>query len=180
MPHAQGLSFNIIALSSFLINSMIKIISIAVCCLLVTNVIQAQPCSDSFILKGKINLQKGTAYLIPLSSKDDYPVGHVPDSVKISNGIFTFSGSICYPYGFMLGVKNDTAYIYISDNFIIDPGTQSIICHADSLREIPFIENTSMTELNKFEGPLQAMHLDEMEFKGRHARYGKYLLNYAK
>jgi thiol-disulfide isomerase/thioredoxin len=141
---------------------------------------KAQPCNKTFTLQGKIDRQTGTAFLVPLNDNKDYPAGKLPDSAEITNGTFTFSGSICYPYGFMLVVRKNSANIYISDVFIIEPGAQSITCHADSLRRQPFIQNSSMKELNRYMGPLQAMHLDEMKRIDRRAKNDIYLLDYAK
>ena len=141
---------------------------------------QAQPCDKTFTLQGKINLPTGTAFLASMDDITYFPGGHLPDSVKIVDGGFTFSGPICYPYGFFLVIRKGGSNIYMTEPFIIEPGTQSITCHADSIREVPIIQNNGTTELNRFEGSLQAMHLDQMKYKDQRTKSDKYLFDYSK
>jgi thiol-disulfide isomerase/thioredoxin len=157
-----------------------KFIHIACCFLVMMNGMQAQPCNKTFTLQGKINLQTGTAFLASSDYTTYFPGGHLPDSVKIVDGIFTFSGPICYPYGFFLVIKKEGSNIYMTEPFIIEPGIQSIICHADSIREIPIIQNNGTMELNRFEGSLQAMHLNQLKFADQRTKRNKYLLEYSK
>ncbi|PZX59506.1 TlpA disulfide reductase family protein [Hydrotalea sandarakina] len=110
--------------------------------------IQAQTIDKHFTLNGYINCDTGTIRLILTGDSSNYPPIHSSTIEKIQNGQFSFSGTLSYPLAFRLlfiGAKE-----YISDQFYIDAGTQTITCHVDSLREIPDINNKTMQELRQF------------------------------
>ncbi len=98
--------------------------------------------NKSYFLKGKVNVDSGIARLIPTSGEEYDPNKGNIYEVKISKGVFTFKGKMLYPCSYIIQIKPN----YISDEFIIDPGNQSIVCNIDSLRETPKIYNNSMNE----------------------------------
>jgi peroxiredoxin len=56
-----------------------------------------------------------------------------------------------------IAIKINLELKYISDYFIVDAGSQNIICNIDSLRELPNIKNKYMAELN---GPYANAYMD--------------------
>jgi thiol-disulfide isomerase/thioredoxin len=97
-----------------------------------------------FVLSGTIALDSGTVSLVPVGDPLYYPDGTGPLQAVIHNGRFTFKGSILYPYAFRLLTASPVDYI--SDIFFVAPGQQFIVCHKDSIREIPGISNGPMLE----------------------------------
>ena len=104
---------------------------------------QIQNSRYSFHLNGTINVDTGTVILLPTGGKDYDPNKTNKYSAKIKQGTFTFDGQIVYPCSFIIAFFPT----YVSSPFIIEAGTQTIVCNVDSVREIPKIHNKYMREL---------------------------------
>jgi len=72
------------------------------------------------------------------------PVKLQDKETSIVKGEFEFTGYIVHPYAFKLGIKINSKWKYLSDNFFVEPGEQKVTCNIDSLRELPVIENSMM------------------------------------
>ena len=109
----------------------------------------AQPIYPTFILKGTINADSGTMCLLPAGEGDGayYPRHGGNFETAVSKGKFEFRDSISYPSAFRIGLKVNSAWTYLSDLFIVEPGEQAIRCNVDSLREVPDIQNAGTAEL---------------------------------
>lgn len=103
----------------------------------------AQSTRIRFKLVGTINRQTGPMLLIPIGGKDNQPATMATYQTTIVNGQFTLTGEAPYPLAFLIASFPE----YVSNPFIIEAGTQMIQCNADSIREIPRIDNRSMREL---------------------------------
>ena len=115
----------------------------------VTNVL-SQPLCSTYSIQGKINCDTGTIILMPIGNEEYYPLIKAFKETKIEKGNFVFEDSILYPYFYMLGVKENNRWKYLSNPFLIDPCSQIIECDIDSLREIPRIDNNSTKELRAY------------------------------
>jgi len=104
----------------------------------------AQAPRNRFTLVGTINRPNGMIQLLPLGGKEKHPVTTATYQTTIVDGRFTFTGEAPYPLAFLIANFPE----YVSNPFIIEAGTQSIQCNADSIREVPRIANRSMQELN--------------------------------
>jgi peroxiredoxin len=78
-----------------------------------------------------------------LGGKENHPVTTGTYQATIVDGRFTFTGDAPYPLAFVIANFPE----YVSNPFIVEAGTQSIRCNADSIREIPRVDNQSMREL---------------------------------
>jgi len=127
---------------------------------------------NHFILNGKINIDTGKAYLMPVSSDSSYyPTEKIFDKTTISKGRFVIQGLCPHPSMFLLYVEVDSVLKYISDYFIVDPGVQNITCNVDSLREIPKIGNKYMDELkNEYLPSFDKIKTERSEFFLNYAR----------
>ncbi len=105
--------------------------------------VMAQATHSRFTLTGTINRPNGTIQLLPLGGKESHPVTTATYQTTILDGHFTFTGEAPYPLAFVIANFPE----YVSNPFIVEAGTQSIRCNADSIREIPRIDNQSMREL---------------------------------
>lgn len=103
----------------------------------------AQATRNRFTLVGTINRPNGTIQLIPLGGKESHPVTTGTYQATIVDGRFTFTGDAPYPLAFEIASFPE----YVSNPFIVEAGTQLIQCNADSIREIPRIDNRSLQEL---------------------------------
>lgn len=103
----------------------------------------AQSVRNRFTLIGTINRQTGTVQLIPIGHKGSHPATTGTYQTTISNGRFTVTGEAPYPLGFLIASFPE----YVSNPFLVEAGRQTIRCNADSIREIPSIDNRSMREL---------------------------------
>jgi len=131
---------------------MKHLLLLTTCALLAVSVFGQSP-GRQFVLNGKINIDTGKAYLVPVSYDSSYyPIGTVFHRTAISKGKFVISGPCPQPSMFMLCVEVDSLPIYISDYFIVDTGVQDITCNVDSVREIPGIANKYMDELKSERG----------------------------
>ncbi|GAB3027835.1 hypothetical protein GCM10027185_29800 [Spirosoma pulveris] len=97
----------------------------------------------SFQLNGTIDADTGTVLLLPIAGEAFHPATANVYKASIKQGTFTFKGQMAYPGGFLIAFFPN----YVSSPFIVEAGTQSIVCLVDSAREIPRIDNGSMREL---------------------------------
>jgi thiol-disulfide isomerase/thioredoxin len=102
--------------------------------------------TDSFRLLGTVNSDIGTIQLAAVGNAGDYPKDFNFTAVPIVHGRFLITGKIEHPYEVMLMLDTGGIHLYISGRFFIDTGNQSIVCDAQSLREIPAINNSTMWE----------------------------------
>ena len=105
-----------------------------------------QPKRVTYRLTGVINVDTGTVSLLPVSGQEYDPNLKNNYRANIKQGSFSFNGQMAYPGSYLILIKPN----YISSDFIIDPGTQTIICNVDSIRETPKIVNKSMQEFQLF------------------------------
>lgn len=107
-----------------------------------------QQASSRFVLTGKVDIDTGTATLYPLNAADYYP-GH-QDRLKttIKDGQFVFSDTSLYPCVFRIIIQGGANQSYISDFFLVDPGSQQVDCHLAAARELLTPTNQSMEEYN--------------------------------
>lgn len=123
-----------------------------------------------FTLNGTINCDTGTIILMPVGNTSNYENTHIFQETKVINGKFMFRGDIKYPTAFVIGLKTNSQWKYISQFFIVDPIVQTIECNIDSLRETPKLVNSSMREL--------ALYRQHRLFKK--AKANSYLYDYTK
>lgn len=109
------------------------------------NVIESlgQVSNYTYILEGTVNADTGTVVLLPIGGKDFDSNSDDIYQAKVRQGQFSFKGQMTYPGGFLLALFPK----YVSSPFIIEPGTQTIKCNVDSLREIPKVSNRSTEEV---------------------------------
>ena len=125
---------------------MNKTCQILLCILLQAFYVSAQTGSH-FVLKGAINIDSGNMILMPVGNISYYENPRIFQEAKVVNGKFTFRGDIKYPTAYVIGLKINSQWKYISHFFIVDPIVQTIICNIDSLRETPKLINRSMRDL---------------------------------
>ena len=100
----------------------------------------------TYQLQGVVNRDTGTAILLPISGPDFDPNPTNKYQAKIKQGHFLFEGKMAYPGSYLLKIEPG----YVSSDFLIEPGIQTIICMIDSLREIPKLATKTMTEHRLF------------------------------
>ncbi|MDI9364643.1 MAG: TlpA disulfide reductase family protein [Flavobacterium sp.] len=108
--------------------------------------LQAQT-KNHFVLDGTINTDSGKIILIPVGNASYYENPKVFQEANVVKGKFIFKGDIKYPTAFIIGLKINSEWKYISRFFIVDPVMQNIECNIDSLGETPKLLNNSMKEL---------------------------------
>jgi thiol-disulfide isomerase/thioredoxin len=130
---------------------MYKFITVPLLFLIVINQGISQIKKGYFTIDGKINLQAGEAFLMPIDFHY-YPQIDNTYQIKdsIINGYFKFQNALVNPSCFQIGVKVKGELIYLSDFFMVDKGYQTIECNVDSLRKIPKIFNKSNAELGRY------------------------------
>lgn len=103
---------------------------------------------DSFTLSGNINRDSGLVTLYSGGYDRDYPelVNFKP--ISVIHGKFIIRERLKYPIYVFLKFSS-APQLYLTDKFYLEPGTQHIECHADSLREIVDLRNSAMLEFNK-------------------------------
>jgi len=125
-----------------------------------------------FEIKGTIHSDSGRMILIPVGYPDYYPTNHCHCEAIIHNGCFEFSDSIFYPTAFLIGLKKNKGWEYLSDIFFVENGEQDIHCNIDSNRVPPDISNQTMKEyLENFRAGYNST-----ESKNK----GDFILNYTK
>lgn len=105
---------------------------------------------NHFVLNGVINIDSGKIILMPVGNASYYENPKVFQDGNVVNGKFIFEGDIKYPTAFVIGLKVNSEWKYISRFFIVDPIVQTIECNIDSLRETPRLINVSMRELAQY------------------------------
>lgn len=125
---------------------MIKFCLLPIICLLFITQLTAQ-LKSSFILNGSINSDSGTMILLRVGDVAYYKNYGVDREAKVVSGKFTLRGFAEYPTAYLIGLKIDGHWQYISDVFFVEPISQSIVCNRDSSRRIPKVTNKTMVEL---------------------------------
>lgn len=116
-----------------------------------------------FLIDGRINADTGCVHLY---NYNEYISAKKSDCVvRVKNGRFSISGTISEPQAVFL-MYNDS---YLSSDFVIDKGTQSIVIHTDSSRKVPVIDNKIM----KTEYPVYTKFFSKYELK-----YAAYIRKY--
>jgi hypothetical protein len=87
--------------------------------------------------------------LLPVGNISDYPKNFNFSEIPVKNGRFLIEGKIGYPIEVMLGLSVGGQFTYLSGQFFIEPGTQTVNCNADSLRKTPDIQNATMLEYSQ-------------------------------
>ncbi len=105
----------------------------------------AQTRPAAYQLKGVVNVDTGTAVLLPTGDKEFDPNLQNQYQAKIKQGTFLFEGQMAYPVSYRLLMPN-----YISSEFILEARTQTVVCQIDSIRETPQLDNSSMREHTQF------------------------------
>ncbi len=135
--------------------------------------------NDSFVLSGSINADSGMISLYPRGSSSAFPKDFNFSPVPVKHGKFRIEGKIEAPCEIVLLLSGSKSYI--SGGFFLEPGNQNIICDADSLHEIPKIENASMSEYLKEYRSTEYRFLDTIkDWDEEKAARHEYLLQYAK
>jgi alkyl hydroperoxide reductase subunit AhpC len=132
----------------------------------------SQQAGTTFTIHGVTNpLDSGRMLLIPVNTEDYYPF-HGTLEAPVHHGIFSFTDSILYPTSYIIGLKYDSNWKYISSPFFVDSGVQTLICNINNLREIPTITNRTMIELQNDYNPGFA------SLRSKYNRYDSTLLHY--
>jgi thiol-disulfide isomerase/thioredoxin len=101
--------------------------------------------ADSFSLSGNINRDSGSVILYGYDR--DYPELANFKPIPVIHGKFIIRERIKNPIYVFLRFDSGSQ-VYITERFYLEPGTQHIECHADSLREIVDPQNSAMSEFN--------------------------------
>ena len=108
------------------------------CCLISSFEINGQ--SFNFKIEGTINVDSGKIYL---NFHSDYMPSETNKIVAdIKNKRFSFSEYIPESQGVFIALENS----YMSSNFVIDKGEQTIFIYIDSVRKAPVVKNKTMLE----------------------------------
>lgn len=99
----------------------------------------------TYRLEGRVNRDSGTVTLLPSGEGFDPNLNNNYET-KIRQGRFLLEGKMAYPTSYRIQMRPG----YISNYFLLEPGTQTIICHIDSLREMPQLMTKTMTEYYQF------------------------------
>lgn len=96
--------------------------------------------NSNFKIEGTINVDSGKIYL---NFYSDYIPSETSEIIaEIKNRRFSFSGYIPESQGVFIAVDSN----YISSDFVIDKGVQTIIIDIDSVRKVPVVKNKTMLE----------------------------------
>ncbi len=99
-----------------------------------------------FLLEGTINVDTGAVQLSLVGDDSYYPLGkETAMSTQVNQGRFSFRSRTPYPIGVMISYERQ----YRSSVFVIEPGTQTIVCNVDSSREVPTVDNLAMQEYER-------------------------------
>jgi thiol-disulfide isomerase/thioredoxin len=136
--------------------------------------------NDSFTLSGSINVDSGMLNLFEAGNITTYPENFNFSPVPVTKGKFRIEGKINSPYEVRLYLKVGNQIKYVSEGFFIEPGMQTIICNADSSREIPDINNASMFEFLKEYHSIEYNSLDTISnYDKEKVARNEYLFQYA-
>ena len=105
-----------------------------------------QPKKLTYQLQGIVNRDTGTVTLLPISGQQYDPNLNNNYQTRISHGRFSLAGKMAYPGSYLLQISSD----YVSSDFLLEPGNQTITCNADSLRETPQLATSTMNEYHRF------------------------------
>lgn len=105
-----------------------------------------QPKKLTYQLQGIVNRDTGTVTLLPISGQQYDPNLNNNYQTRISHGRFSLAGKMAYPGSYLLQISSD----YVSSDFLLEPGNQTITCNADSLRETPQLATATMNEYHRF------------------------------
>src|ERR1700748_135299 len=107
----------------------------------------AQPANSTFTLQGTINARdSGKMILMTVNTEDYYPSYHGTKQAFIIHGQFSITDSAPYPECYMLGLKYDSGWEYLSIFFFVDPGINPIHCDSSKMWETPAITNQPADE----------------------------------
>lgn len=96
--------------------------------------------NSNFKIEGTINVDSGKIYL---NFYSDYIPSETNEIItEIKNKKFSFSGYIPESQGVFIAVDSS----YISSDFVIDKGVQTIFIDIDSVRKVPVVKNKTMLE----------------------------------
>jgi len=103
--------------------------------------LSAQEKKSTYTLNGYIDVDTGKIRLSLQLGDGFYPFDTAKEAV-IDHGKFTFTGITSYPFAYFL----QAGTYYLSGDFFIGSGIQTITCYKDSLRVVPRISNKTMGE----------------------------------
>jgi peroxiredoxin len=128
----------------FLTTYFMRIVSLSVilCFFLSIPLFAQQPKLLPFTLNGTINADTGTIELRLLADPSFYPQSLQNLSAKVENKQFTFQGFLPSPQGFQLLYSQS----YVSGEFVLEAGKQSIRFNIDSSFQTPHVQNAAMRE----------------------------------
>ena len=102
----------------------------------------AQTQATTFTLQGTINARdSGHILLTTVNTEDYYPCYHGTKQALVLNGKFSITDSIRYPEYYMLFLKYDSGWVYLSNPFFVSPGNNTIHCDSSKTWEDPAIIN---------------------------------------
>ena len=108
-----------------------------------------------FKINGTINADTGT---VTLNFLTDYIPNNVDDLVgKVKNGKFSITGYLPEPQSVEIRFNDD----YLSSDFIIEKGLQTISINTDSTRKVPVVSNSTM--VNEF--PIYTSFFKQQDIK---------------
>lgn len=119
-------------------NKITSLFLVLFCC--ITNPFEMYGQNSNFKIDGTINVDSGK---IVLQFYPDYISGKADKiTAEIKNKKFFMSGYIPESQGVFLVLEN----VYMSSDFIIDKGLQTISINIDSSRQVPVVKNKTMLE----------------------------------
>lgn len=95
---------------------------------------------SNFKIDGTVNADSGTIYLKFYS--DYMPNGTKELVAEVQNQKFSIAGYIPESQAVVIALDNR----YVSSDFIIEKGLQSVSLNIDSIREVPLVHNKTMLE----------------------------------
>jgi thiol-disulfide isomerase/thioredoxin len=105
---------------------------------------------QSFSLEGSIDADSGRVYLNYVGDEGYYRRGGGSLEAVVHKGKFVLRDSLASPCAFQILYKTDKAdsvFKYISGNFLVQPGHQTIRCYVDSVWfKIPDVDNAGTRE----------------------------------
>ncbi len=108
----------------------------------------SQQVKTTFTIQGTISPRDtGRMLLMPVNTEDYYP-SHGTMETTVIDGQFSFTDSLSYPTAYMLGLRQDSNWKYLSNIFFVEPGVQALHCNIDTLWTTPAISNRTMQELH--------------------------------
>jgi thiol-disulfide isomerase/thioredoxin len=121
-------------------------------------------CQDNFkpfTVEGSINRDTGKMTLFIVGDSSLYPPSTRHFTAPIVKGKFIFKGDIPHGMGYTLRMENTS---YYSDNIVIEPGIQKVVCDIDSATKLPQIDNRAMKEDQIFKTRFSALRRKRILF----------------